>query len=540
MTWLPTQDTCELDKVCLQHLDGTVVVAEEYDRMQRFIWFWHKMGWSIDETDKALLGLSISSAQTDGGMGTEGDCGSVGFDIFEDTSRGNMKSQDGCSEEDDWNYPDTSQVVYEISPDFLQQVVAVRKLLDQSGLPLRKLLSFWADIRTVGEKSLYASLFLRHNLLGIDKVFRADMNGNDLTQSSKLTDHFAVLMTALNLKADDVSSIISFRQLPDSLTVSSVSVLYGHSLLAKILHVRVTDLPDVIALFSQSDPFKNAHQMLSLLENWGKMEDGGFTFRQLDYIILNNDEKLRLFGPTRKTILEITKTLYDGLNGIECDQPDGTNEDGATSGLVRTKAALLFERATVEQILGVLEGTTLYTTNARVNLTVTIPTALNKKLKYAIQKDANPPGAVIEVTGIFTADEQVQAKLFSSNAGWSKGIDRISKQTLNSFNNVLFGIFSGVADAKDVLLAGDVAPSTPTPGQQDATPPDLGTALVKRLYFLKYFMPFLRRRLTHRFVVDTISGATGLASDVTDVLLSNMVVIGSPAQSAMDALVELN
>ena len=50
-------------------------------------------------------------------------------------------------------------------------------------------------------------------------------------------------------------------------------------------------------------------------------------------------------------------------------------------------------------------------------------------------------------------------------------------------------------------------------------------------------MPFLRQRLTHRFVVDTMSGATGLASNVTDVLLSNILVIGSPAQSALDALV---
>ncbi len=194
------------------------------------------------------------------------------------------------------------------------------------------------------------------------------------------------LVTALNLKADDVSSIISFRQLPDSLTVSSVSVLYRHSLLAKILHVRVTDLPDVIALFSESDPFKNARQMLSLLENWGKMEDAGFTFRQLDYIILNNDDKLRLLGPTKKTILQITKTLYDGLNGIERDQPDVTNKDGATSDLVRTKAALLFEQATVEQIMGVLEGTTLYTTNAPANLTVTIPTALDKNSNIPFKK----------------------------------------------------------------------------------------------------------------------------------------------------------
>ena len=63
---------------------------------------------------------------------------------------------------------------YTVIPDFLHQLGAIRKLLDLTGLPLPKLLAFWADISTAGEKSLYPSLFLTHNLLGIDKVFAAD------------------------------------------------------------------------------------------------------------------------------------------------------------------------------------------------------------------------------------------------------------------------------------------------------------------------------------------------------------------------------
>jgi hypothetical protein len=55
---------------------------------------------------------------------------------------------------------------------------AVKKLLDQTGLPLPKLLAFWADISTVGGKSLYSKLFLTHDLVAIDSVFQADANGN--------------------------------------------------------------------------------------------------------------------------------------------------------------------------------------------------------------------------------------------------------------------------------------------------------------------------------------------------------------------------
>ena len=92
--------------------------------------------------------------------------------------------------------------------DFLHQLVAIRKLLDLTGLPLDKLLSFWADISTAGEKSLYSRLFLTHNLLGIDKVFKSDTNGNYLTQEAKISDHMPVLMAALKMKADDVTAVL--------------------------------------------------------------------------------------------------------------------------------------------------------------------------------------------------------------------------------------------------------------------------------------------------------------------------------------------
>jgi hypothetical protein len=531
-SWLPSQDTCDLEKVRLMHLDGSVVTVDEYDRMQRFIRLWHKMAWTIDETDKALIGLSTSPNGTT--AGTSSDCVYVGFDAFQDTctSVGSNGSNDGSGQEE-WTCPDPVQVPSEIIPDFLHQLVAVRKLLDLTGLPLAKLLAFWGNISIVGEHSLYASLFLTHNLLGIDKVFEADANGNYLTQSAKVTEHIPVLMAALKLKADDVTAIMNYRQLSDSLTLPIVSVLYRHSLLAKILHVKVADLPEVIALFG--DPFQNAYQALTLLETWGKMQDAGFTFRQLDYIIRNHDDMLRPLAPTKKTILQITRTLYDGLNGIESDQPDVTEDkkDEATADLVRTKAGLLFEQLVVEQVIGLLEGTTVYSTNAPANLTITIPDALSKKLKYNNQQNANPPAATIQVTGILTEVEQAQAKTLAGSPGWAKAIDRVGKQALNFFNDVLFGIFPDVTAAKAVLLAGDA--NLPA-NQQDPTQPDTSTAPAKRFYFLQYFMPFLRQRLTHRFIVTTMSSAVSLASDVTDALLSDILVVGTPSESAITAL----
>jgi len=581
VTWL-AQDTCDLDKVRLVHLhlDGTPVTVDEYDGIHRFIRLWRKLGWTIDETDKALTGVTSKPAGngsgngasgTSDGAGTEGEkCDFVGFDAFVDTCATDDDNGDGCGPDDgptdDDGCPDPITADHMISPEFLHQLVAVKKLLDLTGLPLIRLLAFWADISIAGEKPLYSKLFLTHNLLGIDKVFKPDAHGNYLTQAAKITEHLPVLMAALRLKADDITAILAFPflKLTDALTLRNVTVLYRYSLLAKILHVRIPELAEVIALFG--NPFKSAYHALDFLTLWGRMEDAGFTFRQMNYLIVGHDDSLRPLAPAKKTILQISKTLYDGLNVIDRDHHDvkpdlmdiqaraleegvpyqtliasilhdEDKKEQATAELIRTKAGLLYEQAVVEQILGLLEGTTVYTTNAPANQTIKIPDTdtLARKLKYSNQKDAVVPKATIQVTGVLTDSEKTQAKALSAHPKWAEAIDRVSKQTKNVFNNVLFGIFSDKDrdDAIKNLLAPDIN-LLPDPKNPSAT--DANTAPAKRFYFLMFFLPFLRRRLAQRLIVDTLSGASGLANDITSLLLSDVLVVGTTPQPAMSAL----
>lgn len=551
--WLPPQDTCDLDKVRLVHLDGSVLTVNEYDRIHRFLRLWHKMGWTIDETDKALIGLSAHL--TSGGGTTPEQCDYVGFGVFTDTcgDTGNGGNK-GCQEEaddltDTLSCPPVVENHAEITPHLLHQFVAIRKLLDLTGLPLEKLLTFWADISTIGEKSLYSRLFLTHNLLGIDKVFKADQHGNYLTESVKITDHIPVLMAALKLKADDITAIMSFSKLSDALTLANVSLLYRFSLLAKTLQVRIAELFDIMALFG--DPFKNADQTLTLLETWGKMEDAGFTFRQLNYIIRGQDDAFRPLAPTKKSILQTTKTLYDGLSKIDQDHPDiqDDRKEEATTELVRTKASLLFEQSVVERIIGLLDGTTVYTTNAPVGLTINIPESqktLAKKLKYSEQKNVTPPRASLQVTGILTSEEQTQAKALSTDSNWAKAIDRVSKQPKNIFNDALSSIFPDAAKSQSTEAQVQHS-QTCHPDQDDnqpknkllegdVLPPDGDSALDKRFYFLQHFLPFLRQRLAHRLIIDTLAGATSLPNDVTDVLLSDLLKVGTSSQPAIKVL----
>ncbi len=84
----------------------------------------------------------------------------VGFEVFEDDCSSPSSEDDGgCEATDDFDCPDLVEITAEITPYFLYQLVAVKKLLEQTGLELAKLLTFWANTSIQGENHLYARLF---------------------------------------------------------------------------------------------------------------------------------------------------------------------------------------------------------------------------------------------------------------------------------------------------------------------------------------------------------------------------------------------
>jgi hypothetical protein len=537
--WQPTQDTCNVESVRLIHLDGTAVTASEYDRMQRLLRLWRKLGWSIDEVDQALTGLGgpdSPEADQPPADSSEEPCHCVGFDAFQDDCAAGPANGCGCGDDSesggdaDDDCPPAEAQAAEISAAFIHQLPAVKKLLELTGLALPKVLAFWAPISTSGEKSLYQQLFLTHNLRALDPVFEGDANGNYLTQPAKITEHVPVLMAAMKLKADDIAALMTVLQLPDALTLESVSALYRHSLILKVLRIKVADLPKLSALLG--NPFTTAQATRHLLETWGKLEDAGFTLKQLAFIILDLDDSINPLAPDLRRTLLLTKTLYDGLVAIDAQHPDlPADPAAATSALVRAKAGLVFEPATVDAIVGLLDGTAVYTTNAPVGLSIAVPDALKQRFSYTSNPTTVPPSAGVQLTGILSEGQRAALKALSADAGWAKAIDRLGKRPARVFDDALFGVFKDrVAEAKAVLLG---------PDANDPVDPDAATntAPVKRGYFLTAFLPLLRQQLAERLIVDTVSASVGLDAPVTRALLTQVLTSGAASgESALEAL----
>lgn len=526
------KDSCDLDTALLQHLDGTPLTAEEYDRIHRFLRLWRKLGWTIDEIDKAIIGLSVSNIQENGGISHSDDiicddgvdeCGDVSGDCGD------------CVEE-------ACAQVYDITPELIHQLVAVRKLLDKTGLELIKLLSFWTTISTAGEKSLYQRLFLTHNVLGIDKVFKADSRGNYLSGDAKLSEHIPVVMAALNLSADDIQLIKNIAAMEDKLTLDNLSLLYRYRLLAKLLGLRIPAFVSVLPLFG--DIFSDADTTLEFMERWGKMEDAGFSYQQLNYIIKSVDNEKKPFSPTQKEILQLSKALYDGLNAIDeahkdlVAGPEITDaalkkiniQEQATSAFIRTKASLLFETSIVEKVIGILEGTNLFTTNAPKNMDFILPDAKSLKAKLKYDKALGR----MQITGILTDGEISDFRAISNDPLWLEALERIQKQQGKLFKELLTGVFTDKktkttaekAPLIVIIKSGDIAVPLDKIPAGEADP---NTAPQKRVAFLEIFLPYLRQQLTHRFVIDTLANFAGVESKITDALVSEILKQGAPA-----------
>ncbi len=520
-------DNCNLETVRLIHLDGSPVTIEEYDKIQRFIRLWIQLGWTIDEVDKALVGLGTekNTCQDDLLPDTE-NCGNDCDDLFETTE----DCEEGDGEENCGDISTRQKVSCEITPSFLHQLVAVKKLLDTTGLELIQLLTFWSNISTSGEKSLYKRLFLKYNLKGIDKVFIADENGNYLTKHAKISEHMPVVMAALHVSSEDLRLIMEAKGLEDKLNLHNLSVIYRCQLLSKSIGLKLPDFVAILPLFGSH--FTNAHTTLNFIENWAKMEDAGFNYRQLNYVIRNYDDPKKPQAPTQKDILLLAKTIYDGLNAIDEEHKNINEEEALSIDTVLAKSILLFPQAIVDKLAGLLEGTNQFTTNAPKNLSFTIPddNSLENKLLY------NSENGHITITGILTLAESTTYQTLSNTPLWQEALVRIEKQQAKLFKEILFDVFETekekspdrkieVEEAEAVIKEGDInIPFAEIPEGD----PDPNTTTQKARAFMKVFLPYLRDQLTNRFIVETLSQKVGLEPEVTSVLISTILEDGTP------------
>lgn len=600
------KETCDISKTQLKHLDGTDLVTSEYDRIHRFIRLWCKLDWSIAEVDLAITG--VGETVKDKPSGPTDFLASNTFISFqppetpEDVSNKNSsnrlieqtltnktlstkislgdpkatnnrltallpddetpKSPGEWIEADlhlimpekDCSPAPISQVLQEITPYLIDQLVAVKKLQEITGLELTKLLVFWTSIGTQGENFLYEQLFLKYNLIAEDQIFQQEADAgtylihnpeDEETTPSHIKDHLPAIMAALKVDVAMLETIMSYAGIADKLTLANVSHIYRHVLLAKSLGLRVKQLPALIDLIKgKAHPFSQPTHTLNFFQLYERINNSGFDARQLNYIIRSVDDSEFPLQPETGDIFRLVVEMRNALLKIEIDHADFKTDEEATEELLRDKLSLLYDDAVVTQIINFVQGITIYEDNTRrINSAsleevdrVKITTFFNnirKEDEEKSEEEVHPFHVFLQkvqfsgekglqVTGILSNSDQNHLRALADLIQEEEqdklrvAINKILAQPELFINDMLAPIFPAPEDltqAKAVLLAEDFV--NEEGGEVSAKQ--------KRAFLLSAFLRYLREQLSRRQVVQIMAADLGVDQDITAKMVMEII-----------------
>lgn len=343
---------CNFDLTTLQYADGKPVDPIALLRINLFVRLWRKLGWNIEETDRALPTFIPESAPFDG-------------------TAANLAKQ-----------PLKTALIY----------IAHLKALDEklpTGKQSRiKLLTLWSDIATTGKKPLYAQLFLTRSVLKSSKEFDNPL-GQYLTDLTiKIKEHVLAIQGALGLTADDIGRILmdDGKNIDTAeLSLPNVSLLYRYNLLAKALKLSVRDLISLKQL-SGLNPFTPLHpdpledtqagvvppkkaiafdhpfsQALRFVEVAEEVKNSGLKIEDLEYLLRHHFDDNGKYRPNHEGTLVLLKKLADGVSSLRAEHAVPDDPGSITEELLRQKLGLALSPDVVERFLAMLNGTVEFT-----------------------------------------------------------------------------------------------------------------------------------------------------------------------------------
>lgn len=335
---------CNFDLTTLIYADGSNVDPIVFLRINLFVRLWRKLGWSIEETDRALTTFIPQSARYD-------------------STATNLIKQ-----------PLKTALIYLAHLKALDEKLKVGK---QSRL---QLLTLWSDIATTGKKPLYAQLFLNRSVLKTSPVFDHPLGQYLNDPNVKIKDHMLVLQGALGLTADEIGRIFADAENSVAiaeLSLKNVSLLYRYGLLAKVLKLSVNQLITLKQL-SGFDPFKALHpdpfdpltsldqdypfsQTLEFVKVTDEIKDSGMTIEDLDYLLRHRFDETGKYRPDPDGTLALLKVLAEGVRAIRTEHAVPSDAGMLSEDALRKKLGLALPPDVVERFLGMVNGTAEFT-----------------------------------------------------------------------------------------------------------------------------------------------------------------------------------
>lgn len=531
---------CNFDQTTLQYADGTKADAIVFLRINLFVRLWRKLGWSIEETDRALTTFVPQSAPFDG-------------------TAGNLTKQ-----------PLRAALIYAAHLKALDEKLKVGK---QSRL---KLLTLWSDIPTTGKKPLYAQLFLNRSVLKNSPVFDHPL-GHYLTDATiKLKDHLLALQGAFGLTADEIGRILSDAGEPldtAKLSLANVSLLYRYGLLAKALKLPVRDLialkqfsgldpfrplvQDPLATLDQDHPYSQTLEFVKVAE---EVKDSGLKIEDLDYLLRHRFDDTGKYRPNREATLALLKSLSEGVRAIRVEHAVPEEPSALSDDVLRQKLGLALSPDVVERFLGMVNATVEFTaTTSGVNAADKLGPetfAAEERIRQVSYREVPHKEQTLTVRGVLVDPAKTEMKdsfdavlTAPQKLTFAKLIDGVERLAREFFDNKLKkqtlrldGEAGFLEDADFPKLFAPLDPLTQILSTDSQAEVDFKQAenekierknlddLQKRRHRIgQAFLPFLQQRLIRQFIVQTMTAHTGADPVLLESFVSDERLLAAPS-----------
>ncbi len=327
-------DDCSFVPLELRYADNAAITEVDYFKLLRFIRLWHTLGWSIEQTDKAIAALwpDFASVRTMAQL-------NQGFE------------------------------------QLLTRLAHLKKVMELLSLkPKRDLLqalALFAEIDTFGQHSLYRQLFLNTSITQLDDVFQPNaLEEFLLDDNTKVWNHKEAVAAAFNLPLNDLRQLLesmvqkeaSFNTIEDvPLNLVQLSMLHRHAYLSRSLKMSVEELLILID-FSQINPFDTLQEVqpsiIQFIELAQALKAAKINIPDLTYYLRHQDLSGNA-SPTKEEVLALTKQLKDELQRIEIENAAISDPTGEVA---QTKMALLYEQEVVDQFFSLVNNTVINVT----------------------------------------------------------------------------------------------------------------------------------------------------------------------------------
>ncbi|KAM3416068.1 hypothetical protein BST61_g9553 [Cercospora zeina] len=352
-----------IDHTTLVHLDGSSLSVDEWDRIHLFTRVWRTLNWSVSDTDRALMTacqpkvMETIPARPDGSngetLGPTSNEDAIKFNDFVDGEGIIVPSQD----------PEHSPQLPTIDHDTVKQLAALVQIVKISGLPVEDVLTIWSPMSSVGSKSQYTRLFRRRNVRQLNSCFEPDHNGNLFTnrQLTILSQRLTVI-AGLHISNAELDYLLESRLIEDELNLRQLSGIYGHSLIARMLSVKITDLAQIYKAFGL--PSESPTQALHVMKQWERIAKTAVPWQELRFIldsVPTPDDPLAL---SQIGSLRVSKQLCDAVLKVHKDHPpvDDNADSDTLSKTAESRLGQLLEDSVVQRVLQLLKGTMIWET----------------------------------------------------------------------------------------------------------------------------------------------------------------------------------